>query len=183
MPDYANIAATVGLGVAGLYFGQSLRRKTRAEIEAHVAERRFESYSALWEATLVAAPSGGAALTADARQALHAAFTEWYFTGGHGMVLSEDTRNIYLTAKNNLTCELDALEPAVLRERLEAAPPEELYRLLPALLNDVGINGNAAYIIFGAALIHALMTAPAGLAGQLSDAAIAIVRRFTRGRA
>ena len=49
--------------------------------------------------------------------------------------------------------------------------------------SDVGINGNAAYIIFGAALIHALMTAPAGLAGQLSDAAIAIVRRFTRGRA
>ena len=57
-----------------------------------------------------------------------------------------------------------------------------LYRLLPALLNDVGINGNAAYIIFGAALIHALMSAPMGIAGQLSDAATAILRRCKRGR-
>ena len=46
-----------------------------------------------------------------------------------------------------------------------------LYRFLPALLNDVGVSGDAAYIIFGAALIHALMTAPRGLAGQLADLA------------
>jgi branched-chain amino acid transport system permease protein len=44
-----------------------------------------------------------------------------------------------------------------------------LYRLVPAILNDLGVNGDAAYIIFGAALIHALMTAPRGLAGQLED--------------
>jgi branched-chain amino acid transport system permease protein len=44
-----------------------------------------------------------------------------------------------------------------------------LYRFLPALLNDIGVNGDAAYIIFGAALIHALMTAPRGIAGQLTD--------------
>jgi hypothetical protein len=120
--DYVNIATTVGLGVAGLYFGQSLRRKTRAEIEAHVAERRLEAYSALWEATLVAAPSGRDALSANERRALHEEFTTWYFTGGHGMVLSEDTRNIYLTAKNNLTCDLEALQPESLRARLKAAP-------------------------------------------------------------
>jgi branched-chain amino acid transport system permease protein len=44
-----------------------------------------------------------------------------------------------------------------------------LYRFLPALLNDIGISGDAAYIIFGAALIHALMTAPRGIASQLAD--------------
>ncbi|WP_210235466.1 branched-chain amino acid ABC transporter permease [Mesorhizobium sp. M8A.F.Ca.ET.207.01.1.1] len=44
-----------------------------------------------------------------------------------------------------------------------------LYRLLPAFLNNLGVDGNAAYIIFGFALIHALSTAPRGLAGQLSD--------------
>jgi branched-chain amino acid transport system permease protein len=43
-----------------------------------------------------------------------------------------------------------------------------LYRLLPALFNDWGINGNAAYIIFGAGLIHALITAPQGIAGQVA---------------
>ena len=42
-----------------------------------------------------------------------------------------------------------------------------LYRLVPALFNDIGINGDAAYLVFGIALIHALMTAPRGLAGQL----------------
>ena len=44
-----------------------------------------------------------------------------------------------------------------------------LYRLVPAFLNDIGINGDAAYVIFGLALIHALVTAPKGLAGQLTD--------------
>lgn len=44
-----------------------------------------------------------------------------------------------------------------------------LYRFVPALLNDIGVSGDAAFIIFGAALIHALMTAPRGMAGQLSD--------------
>lgn len=51
-----------------------------------------------------------------------------------------------------------------------------LYRFVPALLNDVGISGDAAYIIFGAALIHALMTAPKGIAGQISD----LVLRLTK---
>lgn len=45
-----------------------------------------------------------------------------------------------------------------------------LYRLVPAYLNDLGINGDTAYVIFGLALIHALITAPKGLAGQLTDA-------------
>jgi len=44
-----------------------------------------------------------------------------------------------------------------------------LYRFVPALLNDIGVSGDAAFIIFGAALIHALMTAPRGIAGQLAD--------------
>jgi branched-chain amino acid transport system permease protein len=44
-----------------------------------------------------------------------------------------------------------------------------LYRFMPALLNDIGVSGDAAYIIFGAALIHALTTAPHGIAGQMAD--------------
>ncbi|MGQ4815364.1 branched-chain amino acid ABC transporter permease [Agrobacterium vitis] len=57
-----------------------------------------------------------------------------------------------------------------------------LYRFVPAILNDLGVNGDAAYIIFGAALIHALMTAPRGLAGQLQDLSAALASRM-RGRA
>ncbi|HUW35984.1 MAG TPA: branched-chain amino acid ABC transporter permease [Rhodocyclaceae bacterium] len=42
-----------------------------------------------------------------------------------------------------------------------------LFRAVPALLNDLGVNGDLAFFIFGAALLHALITAPTGIAGQL----------------
>ena len=44
-----------------------------------------------------------------------------------------------------------------------------LYKLLPAVLNDFGISADIALMVFGAALLHAIMTAPRGIAGQLSD--------------
>ena len=44
-----------------------------------------------------------------------------------------------------------------------------LLRAFPALLNDFGINGNIATMIFGAGLLHALITAPQGVSGQLVD--------------
>ncbi|WP_419911628.1 branched-chain amino acid ABC transporter permease [Hoeflea sp.] len=45
-----------------------------------------------------------------------------------------------------------------------------LYRVVPALLNDWGLDSDLSLVIFGAALLHALMTAPRGIAGQLSGA-------------
>ncbi|WP_136656640.1 branched-chain amino acid ABC transporter permease [Nitratireductor sp. XY-223] len=43
-----------------------------------------------------------------------------------------------------------------------------LYRVVPALLNDWGLDSDLSLVLFGAALLHALMTAPRGIAGQLS---------------
>jgi branched-chain amino acid transport system permease protein len=54
-----------------------------------------------------------------------------------------------------------------------------LFRAFPALLNDIGFNGHLAFVIFGAALLHALITAPVGIAGQI----IGLVARLTRMRA
>jgi branched-chain amino acid transport system permease protein len=48
-----------------------------------------------------------------------------------------------------------------------------LYRFVPSLLDQLGVSGDAGFIIFGAALIHALVTAPRGLAGQIHDALFA----------
>ncbi|NGO55829.1 ABC transporter permease subunit [Allomesorhizobium camelthorni] len=45
-----------------------------------------------------------------------------------------------------------------------------LYRVLPALFNDWGLNPDLALVIFGAALLHAIMTAPEGIAGQIRAA-------------
>ena len=86
MSDWAAIGVTAVLGVGGLYLGQSVRRKRRAEVEAHVAERRLQAYGDLWQTTITAAPSNGKALTAHERDSLHRAFTKWYFAQGNGMV-------------------------------------------------------------------------------------------------
>lgn len=42
-----------------------------------------------------------------------------------------------------------------------------LFRLLPSLFNDLGLSAEFALIVFGAALLHAIMTAPHGIAGQI----------------
>ena len=44
-----------------------------------------------------------------------------------------------------------------------------LLRAMPSLLTDLGVSGYAATVIFGVALMHALVTAPRGIAGQLLD--------------
>jgi branched-chain amino acid transport system permease protein len=43
-----------------------------------------------------------------------------------------------------------------------------LLRAVPSLLIELGVNGFLAMAFFGASLLHALITAPQGLAGQLS---------------
>lgn len=45
-----------------------------------------------------------------------------------------------------------------------------LYRVVPALFNDWGIEADLALVIFGAALLHAIITAPDGLSGQIIGA-------------
>jgi branched-chain amino acid transport system permease protein len=53
-----------------------------------------------------------------------------------------------------------------------------LYRILPALLADWGVNTNLAYMIFGAGLLHALITAPQGIAGQVFGLAALIGKKL-----
>jgi len=52
-----------------------------------------------------------------------------------------------------------------------------LYRVLPALLSSWGVNADLAYMIFGIGLLHAIITAPNGIAGQITDAARALTKR------
>ena len=42
-----------------------------------------------------------------------------------------------------------------------------LLRAVPSLLTAIGVDGYLAMIFFGAALLHALTTAPTGIAGQI----------------
>lgn len=56
-----------------------------------------------------------------------------------------------------------------------------LYRILPAALNSAGVDSDLAYVIFGAGLLHALITAPDGIAGQIMGLAGTLHGRL-RGR-
>ncbi len=50
---------------------------------------------------------------------------------------------------------------------LGAALAGLLYAGLPAVLDQLGLQGNLILVVFGAGLVHSLMTAPQGIAGQL----------------
>ncbi|MBC8162987.1 MAG: branched-chain amino acid ABC transporter permease, partial [Roseiflexaceae bacterium] len=52
-----------------------------------------------------------------------------------------------------------------------------LLRAVPALLTYLGLNADLALILFGAALLHALITAPTGIAGQIEGLLHRIRRR------
>ena len=124
MPEWVGIVISAGgiaitavLSLAALYYGNNLRRRTRAEIDARVAEKRLPAYAALWEKTKIASPMRGSPLSLGERSELFDSLTDWYYDGGNGMLLAEGTRNIYLKAKANLTCPADELVPASLRDR------------------------------------------------------------------
>jgi len=52
-----------------------------------------------------------------------------------------------------------------------------LYLVMPALFSNWGINSDLTLVIFGAALLHAIMTAPDGLSGQILQAFGKVTRR------
>jgi branched-chain amino acid transport system permease protein len=49
-----------------------------------------------------------------------------------------------------------------------------LLRAVPSLLTDWHVDGNLAIMVFGSGLLHALITAPQGVSGQV----VALSRRF-----
>lgn len=57
-----------------------------------------------------------------------------------------------------------------------------LMRAVPSLLMDINVDGFLAMIFFGAALLHALITAPGGIAGQLLGLLAGLVHRVLPGR-
>jgi hypothetical protein len=110
--EWVSIVVTAILGVAGLYLGNSYRRRAQVEL----AEARRTSYSKLWEITKTAAPTrlrpGGAGLlTRDEREKLFTQMTDWYYDDGNGMLLAAKTRALYLSAKHNLTCADEDIKP------------------------------------------------------------------------
>ena len=120
--DFAIALATVGLTAVGAWLTHSYRRRMRFEL----AEARRTAYSALWEITGLAASTRldmaglDGALTRAERLSLYQSMTDWYYQEGHGMLLENTTRNVYLKAKHNLMCATGKLEPPAAWEAITA---------------------------------------------------------------
>ncbi|MEX1036908.1 MAG: hypothetical protein WDZ54_13230 [Sneathiella sp.] len=53
-----------------------------------------------------------------------------------------------------------------------------LYRVVPAIFNNIGLDADLALVIFGALLLHAILTAPNGIAGQI----LSLIASWRRSR-
>ena len=102
--ELADFLIGTAIALVGLYLTHSLRRQQRLRI----AEKRLDSYRELWGLMTVARPTrlteieGGKPLSREEADGLYGTSTEWYFTNGNGMLLTEPTKELYLEAKKNL---------------------------------------------------------------------------------
>jgi hypothetical protein len=102
--ELADLLVGAAVAVIGLYLTHSLRRQQRLR----VAERRMASYQELWKLMEIARPTrleeweAAGPLTREEARGLYASFTHWYFGAGHGMLLTETTKKLYLETKASL---------------------------------------------------------------------------------
>ena len=104
------------LGTVGVMIANNLRH----QITLRITERRLQAYATLWQKMKVASPMrlcgpDPKPLTSQERKKLYNNFTSWYYENGNGMLLGEETRNLYLCAKKNLDCPFDKIEPKSLQ--------------------------------------------------------------------
>jgi hypothetical protein len=116
------------LGVVTIFVGLSIHLKRRQEIAAVVTQRRYEAYSALW-ALISYSPElqelqPKQRLKPEDRDDLFDKMTAWYYGSGRGMMLGDDTRGIYLTAKKNLICKVEEFVPASARGQIRESEEE-----------------------------------------------------------
>lgn len=118
--DWAQVVVTALLGLVTAYIGLSIRQKRRQEIAVNVADHRLDAYGALWSKIPLSPElrdlTGAPPLSPTELRSLFDQLTTWYYDNGHGMLLSVDTRSIYLTVKTNLICEPDRFVPVSLTD-------------------------------------------------------------------
>ena len=86
----------------------------------NLVDRRLDSYTRLWDLMKVAGPwrieSKLGPMSVQQRKELFDSMTDWYYSSGNGMMLTRETREIYLNAKFNLICDDEKLRPETLNK-------------------------------------------------------------------
>jgi hypothetical protein len=139
--ELADLLVGSAVTIVGLYLTHSLRRQQRLK----VAEQRMASYQELWKLMEVARPTrlepweaAGPLTRAEAR-GLYASMTHWYFGTGHGMLLTEPTKKLYLQTKASLG--RYAVDSQADRERAGRRTIQELSLLRQQMKLDLDIYG------------------------------------------
>jgi hypothetical protein len=96
------IAATIFLGLVGLWVGYNYRYQIRLKL----AEPQLDAYVRLWKLTSIATPSRTTPLDRFERQGLSEAMRVWYFDEGNGILVPVRTRSVFLAYQSNLVCRL-----------------------------------------------------------------------------
>jgi len=133
--DLAKVLIPAAATLVGLYFANAFKRRTRQE----VLERRVDAYVAFWPVMNIAAstrldgPWAGGPLNADERRAIFEGATDWYYGTaanpvGHGLFLSDRARRVYLSAKRNLVCPAEEIQPESVRANVEREADVEAAR-------------------------------------------------------
>lgn len=137
---FANLAIPALITLLGLYLAHSYRRQINLQNDLRVAEKRLSAYAALWDRMTIASPVRATEwdvgshrlkpLTPKQRERLFYDLIAWYYENGNGMVLSKDTRTLYLQAKDNLVCPLTGKDykPKLVREELKKTKPDKYER-------------------------------------------------------
>jgi hypothetical protein len=126
--DWATVAVTAFLGLVTIFVGLSIHLKRRQEIAAVVTQKGYEAYSSLWE-LIPYSPElqelqPKQRLKPEDRDDLFDKMTAWYYGSGRGMMLGDDTRGIYLTAKKNLICKVGEFVPTSARKQIGESEEE-----------------------------------------------------------
>jgi hypothetical protein len=104
--DVADLVVTSFIALVGLWLAHDLRRNQRLK----VAELRVAAYGKLWAVMGDARVGRGQAFdphqsspfSREEALGLYDKMTRWYFDEGGGMLLTNDTKDIYLAAKGRL---------------------------------------------------------------------------------
>jgi hypothetical protein len=121
---WAQVAATVFLGLVGLWVAHNYRRQIRLKL----AERQVDAYMKLWVLTALATPERTTPLDGTERQRLYDEMMRWYFEDGNGIFMSRPTRNLMVGVRSNLVCPTASIQPPLLAAELARLPEAEADR-------------------------------------------------------
>ena len=129
MADWAEAAATLVLGIIGVWLANNFRRQARAAL----TDRTADAHAKLWEITGRCPPVAGSSQDAPVRAVRLKEMLDRYFVAGNGMYLSTKSRTLFFAVLGTLGAEGVGVQPASARARLGAMPEPDREAVLSCL--------------------------------------------------